>query len=564
MRCLIRSLTRKGKGGVAHEDRSWEGSVLTIGRATDQAIFLSDLRVALNHAVIRELPGSKFRVESLIGAGVRVNGSLEQSAMVKPGDQIDIGGQRLTVAKKPKGYDLGILVTAPDAKKSEAEAALRQGATHLSSTWLNKRKASWILFLAILVIGLLIPVSAYFVAPLKGLTRGSSPIPGDGQWEPGTLQAAHHYIGDDCNACHTKAFQVVQDAACLTCHKATPAHTEPEFFDLPAMANARCASCHKDHNGLDGLVRTDESLCADCHSGLQSLTGNNTDLGDAADFDDLHPQFRIQLAAWDDDGNFTPQLASLSDASLVENSNLKFPHDVHLDAAGMDTPSGTKVLECADCHQTQTGGKLMKPVNFESMCQDCHRLGFDPFASDRQVPHGKVAEVLFMLDEFYANRALEGGYEDFTAPAVVRQRRRPGQSLNRQQQMEALSWARLKARKVGEDLFQGQACGTCHTVESLPKDNGDVGWHIDPVRVAGKWYLSAEFAHGSHSTFACASCHDAQSSQTSEDVLIPGIANCRSCHGGAHAKNRVASSCVTCHEFHIDDKMKMAEAKGGQ
>ena len=559
MRCLIRTLTRKGKGGVAHEDRSWEGSVLSIGRATDQAIFLSDLRVALNHAVIRELPGGKFRIESLIGAGVRINGSLEQSAIVSPGDQIDIGGQRLTIAKKPKGYDFGVLVTVPEVKKTESATALTKSATHLSSTWLNKRKASWILFSVILVVGLLIPVGAYFVAPLKDLTR-NSPVPGDSQWEAGTLQAAHHYFGEDCNACHTKAFQMVKDQACLECHGATPAHTEPEFFDLPALTEARCATCHKDHNGLDGLVRTDESLCSDCHRDLNALTSGSTQLSDAADFDRLHPQFRIELAAWDDDGQYAPQVVSLSDSNLVENSNLKFPHDIHLDAAGLDTPSGTRVLECADCHQSEAGGALMKPVHFESMCQDCHRLGFDPFAPERQVPHGKVAEVLFMLDEFYANRALQGGYEDFTAPAVVRQRRRPGQSLNRQQQMEALSWARLKARKVGEDLFQGQACGTCHTVESDTNEAGEASWHIDPVRVAGQWYLSAKFTHGSHTTFSCLSCHDALRSDTSEDVLIPGIENCRSCHGGAHTENRVASSCVSCHEFHIDDKLKMAEA----
>jgi len=52
MRWLIRRVTRKGKGSVAYEEDIHYGDVLTVGRGADQAIFVPDLRVALEHARI--------------------------------------------------------------------------------------------------------------------------------------------------------------------------------------------------------------------------------------------------------------------------------------------------------------------------------------------------------------------------------------------------------------------------------------------------------------------------------------------------------------------------------
>ena len=50
MRWLIRRVTRKGKGSVAYEEDIHYGDTLTVGRGSDQAIFVPDLKVALEHA----------------------------------------------------------------------------------------------------------------------------------------------------------------------------------------------------------------------------------------------------------------------------------------------------------------------------------------------------------------------------------------------------------------------------------------------------------------------------------------------------------------------------------
>ncbi len=558
MRWLIRTITRKAKGTIAHSDESVNADSLTLGRSPGQNVFLSDLRVALEHARVHSLKGGRFRVESLISAGVRVDGKLQQAAGAGLGSRIEIGTHLIRMIKPPAGYDAAIEISESDSANEPNVSKFSDRPFSLGKTWLSKRGPAWLLFLLTLGIGLGVPVAGHFLPGLQEKLR-SSPLPSDGQWEAGTLQAAHHFFGEDCSTCHVKAFQMVEDQACVSCHSTTAAHADPEFFALPELAEERCASCHKDHNGLDGLVRQDQRLCADCHTDLDRTSGGLTVLGNASDFTNNHPQFRVELAAWGADGEFMPRRESLSSDLLSEDSNLKFPHDIHLADDGINAPSGKRVLACADCHEAEPGGGKMLPVAYETMCQDCHTLGFDAQAPDRQVPHGKVPEVLFMLEEYYANRALQGGYDDVTAPAVVRQRRRVGsiQRLSQSERAAALAWARSKSRRVGEDLFEGQACSVCHRV-TRSGEGDNLAWNVRPVRVAGEWFPKAQFTHGSHTTMTCESCHDAKQSGFSDDVLIPGIDNCQTCHGGEDNRRKVASTCVSCHNYHIFDGVIMA------
>ena len=144
-----------------------------------------------------------------------------------------------------------------------------------------------------------------------------------------------------------------------------------------------------------------------------------------------------------------------------------------------------------------------------------------------------------------------------TAPLVVQQRRRPGQAMSRQEQVDALIWARERARTIGESLFTGRACTTCHAV--TPGRQAGDPWMIAPVRVAGIWYAKSQFTHARHTTMQCAQCHDARASNTATDLLIPGIANCRQCHGGEAASTKVPTTCVACHGYHEHDALILAE-----
>jgi hypothetical protein len=69
----------------------------------------------------------------------------------------------------------------------------------------------------------------------------------------------------------------------------------------------------------------------------------------------------------------------------------------------------------------------------------------------------------------------------------------------------------------------------------------------------------ANFDHSQHGLVDCASCHAAATtSQQSSDVLLPGIATCRSCHhSGAEAAE---SRCFECHTYHDPSQRKSAHS----
>jgi len=77
------------------------------------------------------------------------------------------------------------------------------------------------------------------------------------------------------------------------------------------------------------------------------------------------------------------------------------------------------------------------------------------------------------------------------------------------------------------------------------------------------------FDHSRHSAPGCVDCHAAPDSDKATDVLLPQIATCQACHGGETAAQRVPSTCVACHDFHLDFHQPMrpivqnAHAEGG-
>src|SRR5581483_11751472 len=491
---------------VSYEEDVHYGDVLTIGRAADQAIFLPDLRAALNHARITLLSSGQYKIESLILAGIRVDGEITYTTTAGAGGVVEIGNTRLTLLAPAQDFDGGVEVSTLDKSEQSAEKEKQAKPTRLVDTKLSKRWPSWALFLGILVFGLVLPMIGHFVPGFGEMLRTVPLVPSTMSWNPGTFDAAHQFFGSDCVRCHQRAFLTVRDSACLACHANVAAHADPVKFNLPQLGNAECRTCHQDHQGVRGLIRTDQRLCADCHADLKARTKNASTFADVRDFGTAHPEFKIDQPAWDADGKFAPQRTTFS-PELKENSGLKFNHMKHLKAEGLNAPKGHRTLGCANCHIPDAGGAKMRPVNFEAMCHDCHTLGFDTLAPDREVPHGKVNEVMFTLNEYYARVALEGGYQDAKSPVIVQERRRPGSPpLSQQQQQEALAWAREQARNVTESLFTGRACTTCHKV-TAPRDAADT-WHVAPVRVSGVWYADAKFTHAKHTTVKCEDCHD--------------------------------------------------------
>lgn len=555
---LLRTIENREGGSFEHRDNEYSGEAITIGRATDQDIQLPETEVALNHAVI-QLRGrgqGSIRVMSSTAA-LSVNDKVVRSSSLEPGDTVAIGESVLQVIKAPAGFDFALTLERGTADDDEdGSPAGSQYVTALSQTGLRKRLWSWALFVAIFAAFFVLPVSGLFDDDLRAFWRSSPMLPDDGAWESGPLIEAHKIpeIGDDCNVCHAKPFFTVSNEQCTACHDDVGRHAG-EDVHMAELDEARCYSCHKEHNEPATLVRKDDALCADCHSSLSSAVAG-TELQDASDFSNDHPPFKLSmLRPEQSDGQWQWQSVRVEQSEdPIELSNLKFPHDLHMDPGGIKSPEGDEVLECNSCHSLDPRGLLMDPVTMENNCRRCHTLVFDKDNLEREVPHGDADKVILSLEEYYSRQFLEdtlGEEQEAKDPARqrLRKRRRPGKTLDQQQRVVVLKLARDKAWEVAQQLFEKTTCLTCHKIspDNDPETLSD--WRVDPVRLASQWLPKHDFNHYSHRTEECALCHQAETSEQSSDVLMPDIDKCRDCHGGPNS--RLATTCVGCHTLHL-------------
>lgn len=548
MRFLIRFITRTAAGGTEHSDKIVDAEVLTLGRATDQILHLRDRRARLQHARIEQKSGD-VHITTAAMAGVTVNGRSQRDARLSVGDTVEVGSNIVRVIEAPDGADFAITFELrPDATGEHLQQSWTSGVSGIGG--FSKRRLSWTLAAVVALIALVVPALTLTSPTVASLLRSTPLLPDDGLWLSGPVHSAHSSIAVECDTCHVKAFQRVPDTACMDCHSVAK-HSTNEAH--PVLGEMRCATCHLEHNEPPQLVKQHQGLCADCHSDLP----DDTALQSAGDFLDAHPNFRVSLASpvAADDGLQWQQLRMpLADALLAEQSNLRFNHKVHLDADGINTPDGKRVIECGECHQPETGGRRMRPIAMDEHCAGCHTLSFDPDDATRTVPHGDPAGVMRALVEYYSARLLG---ED-TGP-VDQRLRRPGRALTREDRDRAAAEARQKALEVAEDLFERQACATCHEV-TRNEDNPELPWNVLPVKLTERFFPHAEFSHAAHDTEVsqCESCHAAGDSESATDLLMPGIDSCRDCHGSGiarrNATTQIPSTCIMCHSFHATPK----------
>jgi len=529
---LIRFVTRNAAGGVEHNDKIVDAPAITIGRATDQVLHLKDKRARLQHATIEQKPDG-IHISSSALTGVIVNGRSQRAAKLSGGDVIEVGANILTVIDAPDGVDFAITFELSDDASTDHFVTDWSEPVSGVGGW-SKRRLSWTLAVVIAVFAFALPIFVYEEFMLAG-----------------PIHSAHSSTAAECDSCHVSAFERVPDPTCEACHTVDRHVTQSM---TPVLGEIRCASCHLEHNEPEQLVNQHQGLCGDCHAD----TPPDASLPTAGDFLDDHPEFKVNLllpgTMADGSVEWLPFEVPIDEARGTENSNLIFDHAVHLNASGIVTPDGRRVIECVECHVPEPGGARMQPISMDEHCSDCHTLSFDPDDPSRTVPHGDPETVIQSLVEYYSARLLGGD------PDAAEQRvRRPGQSLSRAERDRAAAEARVEAMKIAEDLFERRACNNCHTV-SKSESGSDVPWQVDPVRLPSSFFISAGFTHAAHQTeiSACTDCHDATTSESAQDLLIPGIENCRDCHGSGfenrNSSDQTPSTCVMCHSFHFESK----------
>lgn len=559
MQLLLRKISTDSSGVQEYVDSEIEREEILLGSSPRCDIQLLDSGIAAVHARLRKQDG-KIQLKAEKGRTFLRNGETCKEALLKEGDEIRIGSQTFSRTSAVPGFDLSLewhYVEMPGHLLSNAYR------TSLSELSFSPRRFSWILALATVLLLGLAPLAEYLWTGEEETVHGARPL--SSLWISGPLLPAHQVVlGNDCGACHRSAFVQVRDEACQQCHSDVNNHlaaTHPgldelgEFADFDQFA---CQNCHKEHNEPQNIVSGSDKLCRTCHENM------NPAIEGFSPHD--HPEFALNL--------LQPEVRQLNGTLRVdwqrqkiaredqpkESNHLKYPHDLHLDVEAVRHPLRDDALQCADCHTLSSDREHFEAISMEQHCADCHDLSFDERNPQKQLPHGSPQAVFDALEAHFVKLAFSeqrsSGFE---------RRRLPGRQRDDENCDKDYDCARGQALREADRQFSQRGCITCHQVDQLPGAEGVERWQVLPVRLNPDWYRDARFDHQSHLTQSdetgdelCLSCHEAGTSTTSADILMPSLQQCTNCHGDKSVGGRVAVNCVACHGYHRSDGAPMS------
>jgi len=542
---LVRKQT--GRGSAEALDTEYQGDTLSLGGDSNVMVQLPGVGGSVQLSV-----GGKGQMSaSARGLSFEHNGKSVKKAKLALGDTLVLPGYELEIIEPPQGFGLALVLRATAALAYGKSLDIDQ------SAW-SVRRYSWLFALLVLVVALLFPLAGVIQPPLAKILR-EAPLPDDGLWSSGPLAAAHRTSGiaADCQACHTTPFVMVQDQACLACHRSMTEHVDITGHPEELFTGQRCASCHREHNEPAQLVQRDKGLCVDCHAQPDDWPAAEDMSAVHAFTGEGHPEFRIGLLVPQGGGGaLTWELQRVLPGAepIQERSNLKFTHAVHLDSEKVQNEATGDALVCDSCHTAKDDGEHFEPVTMDQHCRSCHGLSFDSFEPELELPHGDLRAAIVAMEAHFIR--------EFTDPALRKER--AGKKLRRVPghreaaascQGTGLDCGRVEAMKEAEFQFAETGCITCHQVTDTGLSDISDRWYVQPIRITGDWYPGSRFSHFSHLNLSwdngaedCEGCHDASQSDDSKDVLIPGQDNCLSCHG--EDKSLAAVECVSCHAFH--------------
>ncbi len=560
MAFLIRTIDLTADGREIVRESELAGWTVTIGRASESDLHLPDLAVEQQHAVIEAEEDGRCTVSSVGGLAFTVDGRKAEHATFEPheGTELGFGSYRVTVSQESDGP---VALTVRRVRKAAGTKDINRGFA-LASALPGKRPMAWIGLAAVLVAFLAIPIVTNLGrAPAEPDIDGEGQTVMDASWSTGALSLAHHSLEDNCEACHVEPFVSVRDETCLACHEEIADHADIARQNtgrgplsqgdalLWAVAErfgkegpGSCTTCHTEHEGEGRMVSPAQQFCAECHDGLDTRL-TDTALASAADFGEMHPQFKAV---------FHPTLGSDETRRIslaegpVERHGLRFPHRLHLDPNGgvarMAGNIGAKkgygeALVCADCHRPTADRAGFLPVEMESDCEACHSLVYDRVGSTfRTLRHGDVEQL----------RADLAAMDRAPRRPITTGRRRPGEFAPGGLYYQEFGRPNRSLVGITRALSQGGVCGECHIPTST-----DGRPDVVPVHLRDNYLLNGWFGHDAHGQEECTTCHAAEQSGSSSDLLLPGIAICRDCHLGEDATDAaVPSSCAMCHSYH--------------
>lgn len=515
--------------------RTLTAEELSIGRGAECSIHLLDPRISMHHAIIKRLDDGQLYLVAINGE-LEVDGAILPNIALTHGTQVMIGPFQLKVEPAPPDVNIAVSLTLvhllPDDfqdLKSRTHEPLRG-----ASTFKKRLALSLVAFIALIFF--ILPLAQNLIPNLH-VAMAKLPLGFDRAWSPGHISNSHLHFGSQCFNCHEVLTQQVTDKACIKCHHdVTPHIANPKLQERVFnhnklfMDGIRCAECHREHKSPYPLARQDNSTCVRCHGNIKAVD-SKTKLPNIHDFDRDHPAFKLTFLTGDKEKK-NERISQTDKARLVEKSGIKFPHSQHF--GKVQGPNGIwdiREMTCTNCHQQEGKEMRFKPVSYNRDCVTCHanQLTMGPPEALVTVPHGSEQNVMNTLKvqapkqvAHYSESLKTDGcaycheIDDFKAETKV-------------------------------------ATKTAPKVDSKIKANPDnsLPWHVASLNINQDWFSKAHFNHASHQTQKCQSCHAVEESDSSADVAMPDRQSCLRCHSGNTPKpKRIASSCMSCHDFH--------------
>jgi predicted CXXCH cytochrome family protein len=387
-------------------------------------------------------------------------------------------------------------------------------------------------------------------------------------YSPGPISQTHVEFANDCVKCHDpKATpmkrtiaQSSMDAACLKCHAGHTLH-QPDV-----ARDHACVQCHQEHATSGPMLATDSVNCISCHGDAANMLASAA-RGRSMPTDAFHQvpaDGRIYFLPKRPVDGYTTVMTAFDDGhpafqiqrdNLIDPDTLKFNHARHFQADIPPTAEGS--LTCASCHRPDATGAYLQRISFERDCESCHSLQFDRRNPDLTIPHGNPEIVISFLrtlplqySQLAAKRGIQGeaAVTDFVQKQLVALQ---GDVTTGDQLEEEVFFSGLHSGlslRVGheKDVTTRNGltgCAYCHEVNASATGTPVVTAPVIPDR----WYSRAKFDHARHATLTCASCHAAEQSTKTADILLPPQSNCLQCHS---AKGGVVQTCTTCHTYH--------------
>jgi len=609
----IRTITRSVTGSdIVHRPQLLEKEAVEVGRSTSCDICLPDLAVSLRHATISQTGPDKILVEAIGAEPFQVAGTFKTRAELNLSETPKLSFGSYDLALSASVEDSSILVDVT-CRESEPEAAADTNERRIfsvASSTLGKRPVAWALAAAAILACLAWPIVGFLSHANRTIHAdqqwSTGPLSKAHAFLGRNCQACHvkafvSVRDDTCLACHRstsnpeaarlvaaneqtwggpKTVSLIREhAAHDRLLRATPLPKDfvgqvKVLFQRQFDHNTdRCASCHLEHladtqpkaaPGAQAPVAAPRAIpvlhetndCASCHAKLRHALGS-TPLRDTPDWTH-HPEFR-PLIARTPIGQSPPKFDRIS---LVQQptdyTGLIFSHREHLSttsgvarmAAGLGHTGGA--LACADCHRPNGSGKGFLPVEMTRDCAACHSLAYAPGVggAPRLLPHGHPDQVVAVLRTYYGGGTSSGADSAGRQPPGFLAQL--GMMFGRHADTGAAT-AKIKALFAPRGL-----CAECHVVVP-PADAASLDYKIRPIQMTDRYLPRGDFNHDipEHKRDAtgqptCDTCHKASESANADEVLLPRLSQCASCHGKTKDVTPTAASgdCTECHSFH--------------